>query len=71
MLRGPSLTTVSPSDRKTMRQNRFPPGWNEERVQKVLRHYEEQTEDEAVLGVAEDAIERFRVRLLDATQGGL
>ena len=54
-----------------MRQNRFPPGWNEERVQKMLRHYEEQTEDEAVLGVAEDAIERFRVRLLDATQGGL
>jgi len=31
-----------------MRQNPFPPGWDEERVQKVLRHYEEQTEDEAV-----------------------
>lgn len=31
-----------------MRQNRFPPGWDEERVQKVLTHYEEQTEDEAV-----------------------
>ena len=31
-----------------MRQNRFPPGWDEERVQKVLKHYEEQTEDEAV-----------------------
>ncbi|MBI3304060.1 MAG: hypothetical protein HYZ72_18505 [Deltaproteobacteria bacterium] len=31
-----------------MRQNRFPPGWDVERVQKVLTHYEEQTEDEAV-----------------------
>ena len=31
-----------------MRQHRFPPGWDEERVQKVLTHYEEQTEDEAV-----------------------
>ena len=31
-----------------MRQQRFPPGWDEERVQKVLAHYEEQTESEAV-----------------------
>ena len=31
-----------------MRQKRFPPGWDEERVGEVLRHYEEQTEDEAV-----------------------
>jgi hypothetical protein len=31
-----------------MRQDRFPPGWDEERVRKVLDHYEEQTEDEAV-----------------------
>jgi len=31
-----------------MRQHRFPPGWDEERVRKVLRHHEEQTEDEAV-----------------------
>ena len=31
-----------------MRQDRFPPGWDEERVLKVLAHYEEQTEDEAV-----------------------
>ena len=26
----------------------FPPGWDEERVQRVLRHYESQTEEEAV-----------------------
>ena len=28
--------------------NKFPPGWNEERVRRVLAHYEQQTEDEAV-----------------------
>lgn len=31
-----------------MGQQRFPSGWDEERVRSVLRHYEEQTEDEAV-----------------------
>jgi hypothetical protein len=31
-----------------MRENRFPPGWDEERVRKVLAHYKEQTEAEAV-----------------------
>ena len=31
-----------------MRQNRFPSGWDEERVRKVLAHYEEQSEDEAM-----------------------
>ena len=29
-------------------KNEFPPGWNEERVQSVIAHYEQQTEDEAV-----------------------
>ena len=31
-----------------MKQNRFPPGWDEERVRRVLAHYEQQTEEEAV-----------------------
>ena len=31
-----------------MKHNIFPPGWNEERVQRVIAYYEEQTEDEAV-----------------------
>ena len=31
-----------------MRQNKLPPGWNEERVQRVLAHYESQTDEEAV-----------------------
>ena len=30
------------------KQNEFPPGWDEERVQDVIAHYEQQTEDEAV-----------------------
>ena len=37
----------------------FPPGWDEERVRRVLAHYETQTEEEAV---AEDerVLERGR-----------
>jgi hypothetical protein len=42
------LSTAAASERGAMRPHRFPPGWDEERVQKVLAHYEEQTEDEAV-----------------------
>ena len=40
-----------------MSVNRFPPGWDEERVQRVLEHYESQTDEEAV---AEDE-ERTRL----------
>ena len=31
-----------------MKQNRFPPGWDEDRVKKTLDHYESQSEEEAV-----------------------
>jgi hypothetical protein len=31
-----------------MQQNKFPPGWDAERVRRVLEHYEAQSEDEAV-----------------------
>ena len=31
-----------------MKQSGFPPGWDEERVRRVLDHYETQTEAEAV-----------------------
>lgn len=30
-----------------MKQNKYPPGLNDARVQRVLAHYENQTEDEA------------------------
>ena len=29
-----------------MRNQKFPPGWDEERVREVIAHYEDQTEDE-------------------------
>jgi hypothetical protein len=38
-----------------MKQSKFPPGWDEQRVRSVLSHYESQSEEEAV---AED--EAFR-----------
>jgi len=31
-----------------MKKNAFPPGWDSDRVARVLEHYESQTEDEAV-----------------------
>lgn len=31
-----------------MKQSKFPRGWDEERVRRVLAHYEQQTEAEAV-----------------------
>jgi hypothetical protein len=31
-----------------MSERKYPPGWTEERVLKVLAHYEQQTEEEAV-----------------------
>ncbi len=31
-----------------MKKNKFPKGWDEQRVRRALAHYEEQTEDEAV-----------------------
>lgn len=35
-----------------MSKNRFPPGWDEERVRLVIEHYESQSDEEAI---AEDA----------------
>ena len=31
-----------------MKQRKFPPGWDKARVQRILQHYEAQTEEEAV-----------------------
>lgn len=31
-----------------MKQSKFPPGWNEKRVKKVLAYYENQSEEESV-----------------------
>jgi hypothetical protein len=32
-----------------MSENKFPPDWDEQKVQRVLSHYEEQTEDDALV----------------------
>jgi len=32
-----------------MSQSKFPSGWDEEKVRRVLAHYEEQTEEDALL----------------------
>jgi hypothetical protein len=42
------ISTAPPWERKKMRQKKFPPGWDEERVRKVIANYEQQTEEEAV-----------------------
>lgn len=46
------------------KESRFPPGWNEQRVRRVLEHYEGQSEEEAV---AEDeaAFERASGTLME------
>lgn len=31
-----------------MKESRFPPGWDQERVRRVLAHYEQQTHEDAV-----------------------
>ena len=48
--------------KKTMKKSGFPKGWDEERVKRVLDHYENQTEDEAVAedeAAWEDATQTF------------
>ena len=45
-----------------MIQTKFPPGWDEERVRKVLAHYESQSEEEALAedeAAYEDASQTF------------
>ena len=48
-----------------MSQDKFPDGWDEDKVQRVLAHYGEQTEDEAL---AEDEAGISKVRELIAKQ---
>lgn len=31
-----------------MNKNNYPPGWDEERVRRVLEHYEQQSDEEAL-----------------------
>jgi hypothetical protein len=40
--------TVADGGEKRMKQGKFPPGWDAERVKRGLVHYESQSEEEAV-----------------------
>ena len=46
------------------KQNEFPPGWDEERVQSVIAYYDRQTEDEAV-AEAEAALQNESSMLIE------
>ncbi len=46
------------------KQNEFPPGWDEERVQSVIAYYDQQTEDEAV-AEAEAALQNESSMLIE------
>lgn len=62
-----------------MKQNKFPPGWDEERVRRVLAHYEEQTEAEdgaafedrkAIREIAEDEKQQEAIRAVGLRNAG-
>ena len=42
------LNLAPKAEETSMKRPRFPPGWDEARVRRVLEHYESQTDDEAV-----------------------
>ena len=46
------------------KQNEFPPGWNEEKVQSVIAYYDQQTEDEAATE-AEEALQNESSMLIE------
>jgi hypothetical protein len=44
-----TLRVSAKTEKETqMKSNKYPTGWNEPKVRKVLKHYESQTEDEAI-----------------------
>jgi hypothetical protein len=47
-MKGPLKRTTKPRRPGNARKQRFPRGWDEARVRRVLQHYENQTDDEAV-----------------------
>ena len=47
-----------------MKQSKFPPGWDEERVAKVLAHYQSQTEDEAAFEASNQTLMEIPTELV-------
>lgn len=58
--------------RRSPHKDRFPRGWNEQRVKRVLKHYEKQTpeeavrEDEAAFGRPSHTVMKVPARLVPA-----
>ncbi len=48
-----------------MTNNQFPPGWDEEKVKRVIDYYDNQTEDEAVAEdeAIEDSLEQTTMQI--------
>jgi hypothetical protein len=44
---------VPPEEKRLMKKQKFPPGWNEQRVREVIAHYENQTEEEQAAEAAD------------------
>src|SRR5690606_31355644 len=44
----PRCLPAQTAPQKPMKKNKFPPGWDADRVRRVLEHYEAQGEEEAV-----------------------
>ena len=49
----------SETETTLMNQNRFPQGWDEARVKRVLEHYESQSDDEAIAIASRHPMARF------------
>lgn len=45
---GEARPAEAPEEEVMSKNGNYPPGWNEDRVRRVLEHYEQQTDDEAV-----------------------
>jgi hypothetical protein len=46
-----------------MKKQKYPPGWNEKRVRKVIAHYENQTEEEQAAEI-EQVLEAENITLV-------
>ena len=46
---GNRIAAYPQKENAAMNQTKFPPGWDEEKVRRVLAHYSEQTDEEALL----------------------
>lgn len=51
------------AEERSMKKQKYPPGWNEKRVRKVIAHYENQTEEEQAAEI-EQVLEAENITLV-------